>query len=188
MSHQVETPTVPTFAVVFGNTDTRLATDMPWLTHTAWIPCPSAVAPSQRHVHFRACLLACAQLPRGNMLPYFPRRALCRKTTHLLSLSTLVQPREPVHQTLLRLFTSLPMLPPGSGMSLPHQTLGPDRSHPIANSVHLTSAFPVPCHILRVSPACQKLRDSLLPLLVLVTVPPLLGSGAGCFGTCQAYI
>lgn len=74
---------VPTFTVVFRNTETCLAAEVPQLTHAAWNPCLSAVAPSLCHVHFWACFLARPQLP---MLPYFPRRALCRKTIHLLSL------------------------------------------------------------------------------------------------------
>lgn len=80
---------VPTFTVVFRNTDPGLAAEVPRLTHTAWSLRLSTVAPRQCHVHFWACLFARSQLPWGHMLPYFPRRAPCRKTMHLLSLSAL---------------------------------------------------------------------------------------------------
>lgn len=86
LSHQMGTPMVPTFTVVFGNTETCLASEVPQLTHAAWNLSLSAIAPRLCHVPFRACLLARPQLL---MLPYFPRRALCGKTIHLLSLSAL---------------------------------------------------------------------------------------------------
>lgn len=87
---------VPTFTVVFRDTETCLAAEVPQLTHAAWNRCLSAVAPNLCHVHFWACFLARPQLP---MLPYFPRRALCRKTIHLLSLSAL-DPTCPTRHTL----------------------------------------------------------------------------------------
>lgn len=87
VSYQVGTPMVPAFAVVFRDTGPCLAAQVPLLTHTAWSLCLSAVAPSQCRVHFWACLFARAQLPWGHGLPYFPRRAPCRKTIRLLSVS-----------------------------------------------------------------------------------------------------
>lgn len=72
-SRQMGTATVPTFTVVFRNTETCLAAEAPRLTHTAWAPGLSAGAPSLGLVRFRAGLLTGPQLP---ILPYFPRRAL----------------------------------------------------------------------------------------------------------------
>lgn len=74
-SRQVETPMVPAFAVVFGNTTAGPAAEVPGLTHTAWSPCLGAAVPRQCRVHFRACLFARPWLPWGHMLPYFPGRA-----------------------------------------------------------------------------------------------------------------
>lgn len=71
-SRQMGTPMVPTFTVVFGNTETCVTAEVPQLTHTAWNLRLSAVAPSLCLVHFAACLLTRPQLPK---LPYFPRRA-----------------------------------------------------------------------------------------------------------------
>lgn len=80
---------VPTFTVVFGNTETCVAAEVPQLTHTAWNLHLRAVAPSLCLVHFAACLLARPQLPK---LPYFPRRALCRKSVSVSSGSNLDHP------------------------------------------------------------------------------------------------
>lgn len=63
-SRQMGTPMVPTFTVVFGNTETCVAAKVPQLTHTAWNLRLSAVAPSLCLVHFAACFLARPQLPK----------------------------------------------------------------------------------------------------------------------------
>lgn len=54
---------MPTFTVVFRNTEPCVAAEVPQLTDTAWNLRLSAVAPSLCLVHFTACLLARPQLP-----------------------------------------------------------------------------------------------------------------------------
>lgn len=56
---------------------------------------------------------------------------------------------------------------------------GPDSSHPLTTPIHLTSVFPALCHILKVWPAPQKLRDSLLLLFALRAGPPSFSRQAG---------
>lgn len=185
VSHQVGTPMVPAFTVVFRDADTCLAAEVPRPTHTPWSLCLSAVIPSQCRVHFWACLFARAPLPWGHVLPYFPRRALCGKTMRLLSVSAL-DPAS-IHRLLRWYLTCpLPMLPPGasghpSAMPLPLtlSNTGPDSSHPLTTPIPLTSVFPALCHILKVWPAPQKLRDSLLLLFALRAGPPSFSSQAG---------
>lgn len=172
VSHQVGTPMVPAFAEVFRDADTCLAAEVPQLTHTPWSLCLSAVIPSQCRVYFWACLFARAQLP-WHVLPYFPRRALCGKTITCCLCQLWIQPRSPASSGGT-LPVPLPMLPPGASshpsarpLPLTLSNTGPDSSHPLTTPIPLTSVFPALCPILKVWPAPQKLRDSLLSFYLL---------------------
>lgn len=76
VTHWVGMPVAPALAAVCRHAGSRLAAEVPRLAHAAWGLPRTAVALRLSGVRFPACPLAGSQLPRGHLLPHFPRGAV----------------------------------------------------------------------------------------------------------------
>lgn len=110
VSHRVGPPVAPAFAAVGGHAGARLAAEVPAAAHAASGRPRSAVALGLRGVGLLARPLAGPRLPGGQLLPHFPRGALCQgrpPTPHLESV-----PVWPVSSPLPHWASLAPVSPP----------------------------------------------------------------------------